>query len=59
MTGTPLELFRKVFAAVRANFWFCGSFLAPDYQCLAATLGSHDSNRPILDSESLIQRHYI
>ena len=30
MTGSPLELFRKFFGAVRANFWFCGSFLAPE-----------------------------
>ena len=29
MTGTPLELFRKFFGAVRAIFWLCGSFLAP------------------------------
>ena len=26
----PLELFRKLFGAVRAIFWLCGSFLAPD-----------------------------
>ena len=25
---SPLELFRKFFGAVRAIFWFCGSFLA-------------------------------
>ena len=31
MTGNPLELFRKVFGAVRAIFWLCGSFLAPDF----------------------------
>ena len=30
MTGNPLELFRKFFVAVRAIFWFCGSFFAPD-----------------------------
>ena len=30
MTNNPLELFRKFFGAVRANFWPCGSFLAPD-----------------------------
>ena len=27
--GNPFELFRNVFGVVRANFWFCGSFLAP------------------------------
>ena len=31
MTGNPLELFRKFFGAVRAIFWLCGSFLAPDF----------------------------
>ena len=30
LTGDPLELFRKFFGTVRANFWLCGSFLAPD-----------------------------
>ena len=30
MTGNPLKLFRKFFGAVRAIFWLCGSFLAPD-----------------------------
>ena len=29
MSNNPLELFRKFFGAVRANFWLCGSFLAP------------------------------
>ena len=28
MTGNPLELFRKFFGAVHANFWPCESFLA-------------------------------
>ena len=31
MTGNPLELLRKFFGAVRAIFWLCGSFLAPDF----------------------------
>ena len=31
ITGSPLELFRKFFGAVRAIFWLCGSFLAPDH----------------------------
>ena len=26
MTGNPLELFRKLFGAVRAMFWLCESF---------------------------------
>ena len=30
MTGNSLELFRKFFGAVRAIFWLCESFLAPD-----------------------------
>ena len=30
ITGNPLEWSRKFFGAVRAIFWFCGSFLAPD-----------------------------
>ena len=30
MTGNPLELFRKLFGAVRAIFWLWGSLLAPD-----------------------------
>ena len=30
MTGNPLEMFRKFFGAVRAIFWLCGSFLAPE-----------------------------
>ena len=30
MTGNPLELFRKFFGAVRAIFWLCEPFLAPD-----------------------------
>ena len=30
MTGNLLELFRKFFGAVRAIFWLCGSFLAPN-----------------------------
>ena len=33
MTGNPLGLFRKFFGAVRANFWLCGSFLAPENCC--------------------------
>ena len=32
MADNPLEMFRKFFGAVRAIFWFCGSFLAPDYE---------------------------
>ena len=32
MTGNPLELFRKFFGAVRTIFWFCGSFLVPDFK---------------------------
>ena len=31
MTGNPLELFRKLFGAVRAIFWLCGSLLAPNF----------------------------
>ena len=31
LIGTPLGLFRKFFGAVRANFWLCGSFLAPEF----------------------------
>ena len=32
--GNPLELSRKIAGAVRAIFWFCGSFLAPElYAC--------------------------
>ena len=30
MTGNPLELFGKFFGAVRAIFWFCEPFLAPE-----------------------------
>ena len=30
MTGSPLELFRKVFGAVRAISCLCGSLLAPE-----------------------------
>ena len=30
MTSHPLELFRKFFGAVRAIFWLCESFLAPE-----------------------------
>ena len=30
MTGNPLELFRKLFGAVRAIFWLYGSFLASE-----------------------------
>ena len=34
MTGNPLELFRKSFGAVRANFWLCGSFLVPEQKAM-------------------------
>ena len=31
LTGNPLELFRKFFGTVRAIFWLCESFSAPDH----------------------------
>ena len=37
LTGNPLELFRKFFGALRANFWLCGSFLAPDPRWVLST----------------------
>ena len=33
-----LELFRKFFGAVRANFWLCGSFLAPEFKPLISLM---------------------
>ena len=38
MTGNPLELFRQFFGAVRASFWPCEAFLAPDDLLYRASL---------------------
>ena len=45
MTGNPLELFRKLFGAVRAIFWLCGSFLAPNLKRALRKVASKKSFR--------------
>ena len=63
MTGNPLELFKKFFGAVRAIFWFCGSFLAPEFlpalnfhlQCYRLGRFSFARNMPQTKTEVALQ----
>ena len=52
LLDNPIELFRKFFCAVRANFRLCGSFLAPDLREFPGT--SPEVPRPLPRSFSLL-----
>ena len=59
MTGTPLELFRKFFGAVRAIFGLWGSFLAPDVYHVQqdVSMTSCDLSRPKNAQEKARKHH--
>ena len=60
MTGNALELFSKFFGAVRANFWFCGSFLAPEERLYTLGVSRLEGPRtPVPSVPKLLQNSLV